>query len=498
MYYSSSQPLKASRIKQPLKKKFDKKIKTGNKNLLIIFLLIILTILFSILVLNIIRTSKIINLLKSENEILKSELNIKLTEPTKEEYKDTYKTVTEYINILISEYYKIQSLIKNGNFNFDINFYIRNFINNLNNTFLKEKKIIKNNYNRFSTLKNNYYQKIENVFNKYINDTEESDAYKNDIKQIILNFFSSRLDKKFTNIDAIFFGKKMNLGNGLFTINNYLYICEIFNCKDFYLSQEFYPFINKTIFNPEFGIRIIPYNEDEKNLCEDNNTYTILCITNEFTYDKAIDMFRASNFFYPVRNYIFKDELLSYMKIIDAKEDDLYINIRSGEDVFRNKGYSPGSYTQPPLCFYQTIIDNFNFNNIYLIANGKENPVVEELLKLYKNIQYFHGSFEEDAAMILSAKNLALPVSSFPVELIKFSDNLKNLFEFDLIIDEDKRFWHFTDRHLRPLKFNRFIMKPTKEYLDVMVPWRQKKEQFDQMIHEKCNKKFNIIPSDFI
>ena len=495
--FGSYKPLKKTIIKSSSKKKFFTQKYIKNKITSIIFLLVIFTVIFSILLLNIIHKSKIINLLKAENEILKSGLNIKLKEPIKEEYKDTFKTVTGYINILLSEYFKIQSSIKNTNYNFDINFQIKNFINNLNNTFLKNQNFPKKNYNKYSTLKNDYYQKIENVFNKYINDTEECDEYKNNIKQYILNFYSSMFNKEYSNIDSIIFDKKMNLGNALFSINNYIYICEILNCKNFYLSQNYYPFINNSIYNSEFGISVNPYNEENKNLSENNNS-TILYISNELHFDKIIDIFRANKFFFPIRNYIFKEEFLSYMKLIETKEDDLYINIRSGEDVFRNKGYSPGSYSQPPLCFYRTIIDNFNFNNIYIISNGKENPVVEELLKFYKNIQYFHGTIEEDAAMILSAKNLVLSVSSFPVELIKLSDNLKNLFEYDLIIDEDKRFWHFTDKHLRPLKFNRFIMKPTKEYLDVMVPWGQKKEQFDKMINEKCDKKFKIIPSDFI
>ena len=46
--------------------------------------------------------------------------------------------------------------------------------------------------------------------------------------------------------------------------------------------------------------------------------------------------------------------------------------------------------------------------------------------------------------------------------------------------------------------FNSFIMYPTKEYIEIMSPWKQKPEQFDQMINEKCNKKLKIIPSDFV
>ncbi len=100
--------------------------------------------------------------------------------------------------------------------------------------------------------------------------------------------------------------------------------------------------------------------------------------------------------------------------------------------------------------------------------------------------------------MILSAKNLVLSTSSFPIELIKFSNNLQNLFVFDFMEKNEKIFWHFTERHLRPLKFNMFINYPTKEYIKIMAPWKKVQNQYDQMIIEKCNKKWTLLTSDFI
>ena len=353
-----------------------------------------------------------------------------------------------------------------------------------------------NNSNKYSTLKNYYHRRIDNIFEKYRNKTEaeENEEYKNKFKQHLLNSPTSLFNKKTSNIENLVFDKKMNLGNGLFSINNYLYYCELFNCKNFYISKQYYPFIQKPLYNSEFGIKVIPFDDENRNICGKDSS---LCLTNEFTFDRIVDIFR-SDFFIPIRNYIFKDEFLSNMKLLETKDEDLYINIRSGEDVFDKKIYSPGSYFQPPLCFYRTIIENFNFSNIYIIANGKENPVINELLNLYNNSQYFHGTIEEDAAMIISAKNLVVSTSSFPIELLKFSDNLKNLFLYDMMDNNDKNFWHFTDKHLRPCKFNRFIMYPTKKYVDIMIPWGKKKEQFEIMINEKCNKMFKIIPSDFI
>ena len=456
--------------------------KVNDKKRIITILIIIFIIFF--LYLKLLKKEKIIKKLKIENGLLRNKLDIKIKKLPKKEYKDTKKIVSKYLNQLINEYDYIQSKISSENYTFDINDHIKDFINKLNNIFLKRVHGIAND----TILKRNYFKIFENNFNKYEKENIESNENKNKLRQYILNYYSSLFRKEIKQIDTIVY---TNLGNALFIINNLIYFCEILNCKNIYLSK-FYFFIKKPIYSQDFGITISPYNDE--NICNNDNT---ICITERNTFDQTVNVFKG-DFFIPVRNYIFKEEFLSNIKLIETKEEDLYINIRSGEDIFKNRGYSPGSYFQPPLCFYQTIIENFNFSNIYIISNGKENPIIEELLNLYKNIKYIHGTIEEDASMIISAKNLVLPVSSFPIELIKFSDNLKNLFIFDFITDGDRRFWHFTDKHLRPCKYNRFIMYPNKEYVNIMFPWGQKDEQFKRMISEKCNKKFKIIPSDFI
>ena len=470
----------------------------------------IITLFILLLIFRLIKIEKIKKKLIVENNLLKAKLNFKIKEPKEEEYKETFKIVTKYINQLTNESSNINSLINTYNYNFDIKTRIKVFINKLNYIFLKEEynktskkndssfqnnnfTIIKKNdssfhNSNFSIIKKNYHELIENVYSKY---EKENDENKNQLKQYILNSYSSLFHRNITQIDTIVFLKHFNLGNALFTINNLIYFCEILNCKNIYLSK-FYFFLKKPVYSHKYGIRISPYNEED--ICGNKTT---ICITKEMKYHSIVKIFKV-NFFIPIRNYIFKDEFLSNIKLIETKDDDLYINIRSGEDIFHNRGYSPTSYFQPPLCFYQTIIENFNFSNIYIISNGKENPVVEELLKLYENIKYIHGTIEEDASMVISAKNLVIPVSSFSLELIRFSKNLKNLFQFDFITDSDRRTWHFTDRHLRPFKFNKFVMYPNKEYVEMMFPWKQKKEQFERMKTEKCNKKFEIIPSDFI
>ena len=346
--------------------------------------------------------------------------------------------------------------------------------------------IINNINNNNSTLKNQYHIQLEKVFDKYKN--ELNDEEKKNLKKDILDGFSSLFRRKFTKIDTIIFDKRMNTGNALFAINNYIYFCEILGCKKIYLSKKYW-FIKKPIYDKELEITIGPFNKETYD--EESTIY----IKEETSFDDAIKEFH--NKFIPVRTYILKDEIISNTKLKNMNDQDLIINIRSGEDVFSPKSYSPESYHQPPLCFYQTIIETFNFTNIYIVANGMENPVINEILKLYDNAKYINGTEEDHAGMILSAKNLVIGTSSFAIELMKFNDNLKNIFFYDIIDDGDKNSWHFTEKHWRPLKYNIFVMNPTKEYVKIMDPWKKQEIQFKQMINEKCNKKFTIVPSDF-
>jgi hypothetical protein len=259
--------------------------------------------------------------------------------------------------------------------------------------------------NNDSTLKNQIFTRLNNIFNAYKNEIELSKEYKNKFKQYLLNGFSSLFKKTYKKIEIIIFIKKMNFGNAIFYINNLIYFCEILGCKKIYLNKDYW-FIKKPIYDKELNITISPLNTD----IWDNQTSVYI------ESKSNISKLFIDNFI-PIRTYILKNELFSNIKLIATKLEDLYINIRSGNDIFRKNGHVHSGYIQPPLCFYKTIISMFNFSNVYIISNGKENPVISKLLNSYNNIKYIHGTVKEDVAIILSAKNLVLSCSSFTVEL---------------------------------------------------------------------------------
>ena len=163
--------------------------------------------------------------MKIENELLRNKLDIKIKKLPKKEYKDTKKIVSKYLNQLINEYDYIQSKISSENYTFDINDHIKDFINKLNNNFLKRVHGITND----TILKRNYFK---NNFNKYEKENKESNENKNKLRQNILNYYSCVFKKEIKRIDTILYNKTTNLGNTLFIINNLIYFCEILNCKN--------------------------------------------------------------------------------------------------------------------------------------------------------------------------------------------------------------------------------------------------------------------------
>ena len=92
-----------------------------------------------------------------------------------------------------------------------------------------------------------------------------------------------------------------------------------------------------------------------------------------------------------MRLSILKEEIMNNVPKYKSDPNYLYFHIRSG-DIFI-KSINP-NYSQPPLCFYQKIINENNFTNFFLSSNNNENLCVDTLLKLYPNIKFIHGSVE--------------------------------------------------------------------------------------------------------
>ena len=276
--------------------------------------------------------------------------------------------------------------------------------------------------------------------------------------------------KKIKNIETLS-GGGGNIGNALIILNNLINICINIKCKYIITPQGTLKYIIKRpIFNKEYNITILPYSYENKTRIDIK-----LGLTSSF-------FFKYKKKFNPMRLWIIKEEVLNNIPHYIAKPNDLYINIRSG-DVFL-KVYNV-KYSQPPLCFYQKIIDENKYKNIYIVANGHENPVVDQLIKLYPNIKYMHGSIVDDIKVIINAYNFVMSISTFPMTLIWLNNYLKNLYIYDMM---DFNYFEAIHDNFQYVNYTIYKMIPSKNYYQIMFKkWNKTKEQLDLMLKENCS-----------
>lgn len=267
--------------------------------------------------------------------------------------------------------------------------------------------------------------------------------------------------KKINYIETIA-GGYGNIGNALIILNKLINLCENIKCKNV-IAPSLDNIIKKPIIYKEKNIIIWP------NLYKDKINVDI-----QINNLNTIFYFKYKNKQFYNRLKIIREEVISNIPIFNNTPDDLVIHIRSG-DVFIN--HYNRKYGQPPLCFYQKIINDNNFKNIYLTSSGHKNPTVDKLLQLYPKIKFINGTLEESISAIIYSYNLVLSISTFPYTLFKLNNNLKKIFVYSLF-----------DYELKDENFTIYRMEASKNYLNkIQGKWRITKDQLDLMINENCS-----------
>ena len=186
------------------------------------------------------------------------------------------------------------------------------------------------------------------------------------------------------------------------------------------------------------------------------------------------------SFFYtdrlPFSNDIFKQNVEERNKILQKAflinninklpENDLVIHIRSG-DLFSS--YPHPNYVPPPLSYFTKEIDKYKYKKIHIICEDTINPVVNELLKLYKNAVYKKNTLEEDIRIILGATNIIFGVGTFIPALMMLSNNIKYISTFPI-----KNFKDLYNIY-KMLLINMVCFDEDddeEEYYKVMKPWK--------------------------
>ena len=373
-----------------------------------------------------------------------------------------------YIFFLISNYMKKTQLNNKNNNNNWIKKNMTEFINNYFSIF--KNKNDSGVLTQYNYLKEYLSLKVMIKGNSTLN---------LQTKEKLIKKLSEKTKKNFSLIKNVFMTDGLNFGNLIVSFNNLIYYCEILGIKNIFLNSKINWFIKNDINTDKIHISFI--SRDSIN-CYSYDTYCGWILV----------------FYFPIvvkserRSIILKDEIKRNLPSILVNKNDLYIYIRSG-DSFNIHG---NGYPQAPYCFYQKIISEFKFNDIYLISQDDKSPVIQKLLKDHPKIKHNLNSKEIDIAILMNAYNLVNAVSSFSLASISFNDNLMNLFVYEQYkLGSAIVHFHY-DIDKLDKKFNIYRMKPSEEYFVREFNWENTIEQRKLLFEEKC--KYDLRKTKYI
>lgn len=326
---------------------------------------------------------------------------------------------------------------------------------------------------KYDEYKNTEKIYIEKYFSLKFFSPEKNAQINEKIKQELLNTINKLSKKHLTKLNIIYINDAIEFGNTMISINNILYYCEILGCNNIYLNPKINWYIKNKIVTEIFNISL-----NSNVNCKDSTTLCVSLIHNNFWF--YIITVRPE-----IRINILKNEMKRNLPQLKIDKDDLYIHIRVNKLNV--------NYGQPPLCFYETIINNFKFKNIYLLSGIKSSSLIEKLLNEYPNIIFRINSKEVDISYLANAYNLVGSVSSFFEVSIKMNDNLKKLFEYDISKSLCKIVFLHYDFYYVKRKYTIYKMNPSIDYRNKMYVFKMSKEQDQYMIEEKCTNNLEII-----
>ena len=261
-------------------------------------------------------------------------------------------------------------------------------------------------------------------------------------------------------------------------MNKILFYCEIIGCKTIILDENIFWFIKNQIFIEKYNITI----KVDKEIKSDNISSL---------YYNSMNLFFSFFYMKPeIKINLIRDEIFRNLNKINIDKEDLFIHIRSGDIFF----YAHTPYAQPPFCFYRTIINNYKFNNVYLIAQDKYNPIIDKILNEYTNVIYKQNSIKEDLSYLINAYNIVASISSFLISIIQLNYNLKTLFDYNIYQMSEKILAYHFDLYKFPHdNFINYRMEPSPNYNKTMFAWKNNRKQRHLMIKEECINNFSTI-----
>lgn len=278
---------------------------------------------------------------------------------------------------------------------------------------------------------------------------------------------------RYSQMKNIYIKDSWKFGNRMIMLNNIVFYVELLGeKKNIYLNSAHHWFMKDKIITEYVNISMA---NDSMIDCNSNETYCI----------KGMQWLVTPRVIWPeIRLMVFKSELMKNLPKIKTNPKDLYIHIRSG-DIYK-KFFPHVSYSQPPLCFYRSIINNKKFREIYIITQNNKSPMIKKLKEEYPQIILNFTSIEHDLSALINAYNLVGSISSFIHVCLILNENVKDYYEYDIYRNVEK-FRHFHhDCYKYPRSFNIYQMKPSDYYRGEMYSWHYSDNQVRAMMEEKC------------
>jgi len=165
-------------------------------------------------------------------------------------------------------------------------------------------------------------------------------------------------------------------------------------------------------------------------------------------------------------------------------ENTLVIHIRSG-DMMKYKGH-PDFYPTP-LFYYQHIIKHNNYSDILIVTEpDKTNPVINALLSWDKRIRISDCDYLSDINSILKATHFVSCRSTFGMQLVRLSKNIKFLYTWRSHPHYRWDEWMPTTTNCLSENIN-LTEYSAKEYMRI-GEWKASKEQIDLMMNYPMEK----------
>lgn len=302
------------------------------------------------------------------------------------------------------------------------------------------------------------------------------------IKKNIYNLVYKFSKKKLIFIDSLYIRGIMRFGNSLLSLNNAIIFCELFKCKRIIIKKNKNIFIKHSIYYLKYNLTIIPH---YKNNYKNNNSITLNLM---FFYYLNFSLIGKVD-----RIYLFRQEIMKYLPKVKINSHDLFIYIRGG-DIFRIINKSHKDYHQPPLCFYESVLNNFKFRKISIISEDKLNPVIPSLIKKYPYIRYNKSNFALDISNLVNSYNTISAVSSFLTTINKLNHNLKFLWEYDYCKSRIRYLHLHYSVYTFSFNYTIYKMKASENYKKIMNPFINSEKQRKMMIEENCDNIFYLVP----